>query len=64
MPAVAMLHEARIDPLFEAAAEACEQAIIAALWRAESVTGRDGHRRAAIRDAAPDWRDWLARTEF
>ncbi|PND32265.1 aminopeptidase [Achromobacter pulmonis] len=64
MPALAMLHEARIDPLFEAAAEACEQAIIAALWRAEAVTGRDGHRRAAIREAAPDWRQWLADTEF
>jgi D-aminopeptidase len=64
MPAIAMLHEARIDPLFEAAAEACEQAIIAALWRADDVTGRDGHRRAAIRDAAPDWRQWLADTEF
>lgn len=64
MPAIAMLHEARIDPLFEAAAEACEQAIIAALWRADSVQGRDGHVRTAIRDAAPDWRQWLADTEF
>ncbi|MEB6663627.1 P1 family peptidase [Achromobacter ruhlandii] len=64
MPALAMLHETRIDPLFEAAAEACEQAIIAALWRAEGVQGRDGHHRAAIRDAAPDWRQWLADTEF
>lgn len=64
MPAVAMLHEARIDPLFEAAAEACEQAIISALWHAEGVTGRDGNHRAAIRDAAPQWRQWLSETEF
>lgn len=64
IPAVAMLHEARIDPLFEAAAEAVEQAIVAALWRAESVTGRDGHSRKAIRDVAPDWRQWLADTAF
>ena len=64
MPALAMLHEARIDPLFEAAAEACEQAIISALWHAEGVTGRDGHHRASIRLAAPEWRQWLSDTEF
>ncbi|EJO32134.1 DmpA family aminopeptidase [Achromobacter marplatensis] len=64
MPAVAMLHETRIDPLFEAAAEACEQAIISALWHADGVTGRDGHHRAAIRDAAPQWRQWLSDTAF
>lgn len=59
MPAVAMLHETRIDPLFEAAAEAIEQSIVHALWHAESVTGRDGHARLAIRDAIPQWRRWL-----
>lgn len=64
MPAIAMLHEARIDPLFEAAAEACEQAIIAALWHAESVTGRDGNHRDCIRHAAPEWRQWLSDTEL
>lgn len=64
MPAVAMLHETRIDPLFEAAAEACEQAIIAALWQADAVTGRDGHHRAAIREAVPQWRQWLSDTAF
>lgn len=64
MPTIAMLHETCLDPLFEAAAEACEQAIIAALWRAEGVRGRDGHYRAAIRDAAPAWRQWLADTAF
>lgn len=60
MPALPMLHETRIDPLFEAAAEAAEQAIVAALWRAETVTGRDGHVRRAIREVVPEWREWLA----
>ncbi|SAI10475.1 D-aminopeptidase [Bordetella ansorpii] len=64
MPSVPMLHETRIDPLFEAAAEASEQAIIAALWHAESVTGRDGHARRAIREVAPEWRRWLADTQL
>lgn len=64
MPAQAMLHEARIDRLFEAAAEACEQAIIAAMWHAETVEGRDGHVRRAITEAIPDWQQWLADREF
>jgi D-aminopeptidase len=59
MPAVAMLHEALIDPLFDAAAEATEQAIVHALWHAETVTGRDGHVRQGLRDAIPDWPSWL-----
>ncbi|MBS0506058.1 MAG: P1 family peptidase, partial [Proteobacteria bacterium] len=50
MPAVAMVHEALLDPLFQAGADGVEQAIIHALWHAEAVTGRDGHRRAALRD--------------
>jgi D-aminopeptidase len=50
MPAVAMLHEQRLDDLFQAAADACEQAILHALWRAVPVTGRDGHRREALSD--------------
>lgn len=60
MPAQAMLHEARIDRLFEAAAEACEQAIVAALWRAQTVHGRDGHVRRAITEMIPEWREWLS----
>lgn len=60
MPAVAMLHETRMDGLFDAAAEAVEQSIIHALWAAESVTGRDGHSRTAIRELLPEWRDVLA----
>ncbi|WP_373418142.1 DmpA family aminopeptidase [Achromobacter anxifer] len=64
MPALAMLHETRIDALFEAAAEASEQAIISALWHADGVTGRDGNHRSSIRDAAPQWRQWLSDTAF
>ncbi|CFM44984.1 D-aminopeptidase [Bordetella pertussis] len=37
---------------------------MAALWRAETVAGRDGHVRRAIREAAPQWRQWLAETAF
>lgn len=49
MPAVALVHEARLDGLFQAAADSVEQAIIHALWHAEPVTGRDGHHRASLR---------------
>jgi D-aminopeptidase len=59
MPAVAMLHEARLDPLFQAAAEACEQAIVKALFAATTVQGRDGRRRVALSELAPDWRELL-----
>lgn len=48
MPAVALLHDGLLDPLFQAAADSTEQAILHALWHAESVTGRDGHVRPAL----------------
>ncbi|CUA89822.1 L-aminopeptidase DmpA. Serine peptidase. MEROPS family S58 [Chelatococcus sambhunathii] len=54
MPAIAMLNDALIDPLFQAVADSTEQAIIHALWRAETVTGRDGHRRQALLEVMPD----------
>jgi D-aminopeptidase len=50
MPAVAMVHESMLDPLFQAAAEATEQAILNGLWHAETVAGRDGHVRRCLRD--------------
>lgn len=50
MPALAMLHETRLDPLFYAAVDATEQAIIHALWHAEPVRGRDGHKRLTLRE--------------
>jgi D-aminopeptidase len=50
MPAVAMLHETRLDELFQAAADATEQAILHALWHAVPVTGRDRHHRESLQD--------------
>jgi D-aminopeptidase len=54
MPAVALLHDALLDPLFQAAADATEQAIVKALWHADPVTGRDGHARTALRALLPE----------
>ena len=48
MPRVALLHDALLDPLFQATADSAEQAIVHALWRASAVTGRDGHRRETL----------------
>jgi D-aminopeptidase len=60
MPAVRMAHESMLDPLFNACAEAVEQAIVHALWHATTVIGRDGHRREAMADAVPNWRELMA----
>ena len=51
MPRVAMLHDALLDPLFQATADSAEQAIVHALWHASAVTGRDGHRRETLTHA-------------
>ena len=51
---VRVLAEAALEPLFEAAAEATEQAIVDALFAAETVTGFAGHTRYALTDLAPD----------
>ncbi|HEY9068349.1 MAG TPA: P1 family peptidase, partial [Burkholderiaceae bacterium] len=59
MPAVALLHEHALDAFFQAAAEATEQAILHALFAATGVTGRDGRRRHALTDLAPDWQALL-----
>lgn len=48
-PAPALVHESLLDPLFQAAADSVEQAIVHALWHATPVTGRAGHHRAALR---------------
>ncbi|MFT0734137.1 P1 family peptidase [Ralstonia wenshanensis] len=48
MPAVAMTHESHLDPLFQAAADSVEQAIVHALFHATAVTGRDGNTRRAL----------------
>lgn len=55
MPAVAMLHDGLIDPLFQAVADSTEQAIIHALWCARAVSGRNGHQRRALADLLPGW---------
>ena len=53
MPQTAMVHEQLLDGLFQAAADSVEQSIVHALWHAQSVTGRAGHHRTALRE-------WLA----
>jgi len=55
-----LIHPAAVDPLFAATAEVVEQAIVYALWRASSVTGRDGHQRRSLLDVAPDWQALMA----
>lgn len=54
MPAVAMVHESALDPLFHAAADSVEQAILHALWHAETVSGRDGHCRRSLLALMPE----------
>jgi len=54
-----VLAEADLDPLFEAAAEATEQAIVDALLTAATVTGFAGHARHALIELAPDWRELI-----
>lgn len=61
MPALAMLHETGLDALFHAAADSVEQAILHALWQAETVHGRDGHQRVALRELMPGLPQWLQR---
>ena len=48
MPALALLHDALLDGLFQATADCTEQAILHALWHAESFIGRDGHIRRTL----------------
>jgi D-aminopeptidase len=49
----ALVADARLDPLFQAAADSVEQAIVDALFSAEPVTGRDGNRRLSLKDMQP-----------
>ena len=46
-----LVSDTRLDPLFQAAADSIEQAILDALFSAETVAGRDGHRRISLKDA-------------
>jgi len=52
-----VLAESLLETPFEAAAEATEQAILDALFQAQTVVGFEGHVRYALADIAPDWRD-------
>ncbi len=56
---VRVLVDVALEPLFEAAAEATEQAIDDALFSAQTVTGFAGHTRYALTDLAPDWPELL-----
>ena len=49
------LPDTQLDPLFQAAAEATEQAIVNALFHATPVHGRDGHIRPCLRDVLKDY---------
>jgi D-aminopeptidase len=46
--ALRSIEQRALDPLFEAAAEATEEAIVNALFMATDMTGRDGHRVHAL----------------
>jgi len=48
-PMPKLLHESLLDALFQAAAESVEQAILHALWYAETVIGRAGQIRHGLR---------------
>ncbi|MEB0012453.1 P1 family peptidase [Glaciimonas sp. Gout2] len=55
------LHDSVLDPLFQAVAESTEQAIVNALFAAETVEGRDGHLRRSLRDVAASGDDTTKR---
>lgn len=55
MPRPALLHDALLDDLFQAAADSTEQAIVHALWHAQTVVGRDANCRHAVRALMPGW---------
>lgn len=51
---VTMMDDDHIDPVLEMSAEAVEEAIISALWHAETITGRAGKVRRSLRDYLGD----------
>jgi D-aminopeptidase len=48
-----VLNENRIDLLFEAMADATQEAVLDSMVASESMTGRNGHHVPALRDALP-----------
>ncbi len=53
--ATTVIAEPKLETLFDAAAEATEQAIVDALFAATTVIGFRGHTRHALTEIAPDW---------
>ncbi len=51
--ALRLVAEQRIDLLFQAVAEATQEAVLDALAAAETTLGRNGHRRTGLRDLLP-----------
>jgi len=49
-----MMDDDHINPVLEMSAEAVEEAIISALWHAETITGRGGKVRRCLRDYLAD----------
>lgn len=47
---VKTLHESKIDKVFRAAIDACEEAIFSSLVHGESVIGRDGHTTLSLKE--------------
>ena len=58
-----VLHDDFMDPALDLAAETVEEAIISALWHAETTTGRDGHIRYSLQDALTSCRKDKGGTE-
>ena len=48
--ACSMFHDDKLDMVFEAAAEATEEAIISSLWHAKTTSGRDGLQVMGLQD--------------
>ncbi|WP_027801518.1 DmpA family aminopeptidase [Paraburkholderia dilworthii] len=57
-----LLADQHMDALFRACADSVEQAILDALWSAESVSGREGHRRLSLHESVPDLAHLLKKT--
>lgn len=52
-----MMDDDHINPVLSMSAEAVEEAIISALWHAETITGRAGKVRRSLRDYLSDLKD-------
>ena len=57
MPWVQTVHESELNPLFHAAIEATEQAVLNCLFRATTVAGFSGHKRRCFLEVVPDWQE-------